>query len=96
MGNLTDHFAEEVFTCEWPCGVMHANDRRVRRDCGKTVANRLTPRLPASDSTLAVSVLGRYNDDDPVTHRLCSVDGPVEDPLVGDQCVLLLTAESGT
>lgn len=96
MCDLTDHLAEEMLAREWSGGVMHADDRRIERNSSKTIANRLASGGPSCDSTFTGDVFGRNDDDDPITHRLCGVDGPVEDPLVGDQCVLFLATEPGT
>ena len=96
MGDLTDHLSEKVLACEGSRGIVHADDRCVGRNRSETVANRLASRGPTGNTSLTGNVLGWNHDDDPVAHRLCGVDRPVKYPLVGDQCVLFLTAESGT
>lgn len=74
MCYLTDHLAEKMLARERSGGIVDADDRRIKRHSSKTIANRLASGGPSCDATLTGNIVGRNDDDDPITDRLCGVD----------------------
>ncbi len=94
LGDGLDHRCEQLRRSEGADGIMHADDRRVSWNRGKTGAHRLTACRPTGHATLGSHVGRRDDDYYAIADRPGHLGSMVDDAPRADLLVLLGPAEA--
>jgi len=89
-----DHPSVQRRVGQWPGSVVYTDHVGVEGHGRQSSTDARTPGVTAGDTTFALDVVGRHDDDHAVGHGLGDAPRTVDHPLVSERLVLLGAAES--